>query len=109
MRAMIARTRMTGRSVPAVSAIEAELVALERADVDVKTFLKRLRAEPSLERRRALAKSNGRFIGALDRAFEASITAQGPDAIPIFTPLRDRTVASATNDLMTLCEWQIAG
>ena len=110
LEAMAAHTRMNGGSRSSgASPIEPELVALERADLDVRTFLKRLRAEPDLERRRALARSDGNLIGALDRAFAASITAQGPDATPIFTPLRDQIVASVINELLSLCEWKIAG
>jgi hypothetical protein len=99
MRAMIAHTRIDGRSRPAVSLIEPELVTLEQADLKLNAFLKRLRAERDLERRRAPAESNGKLIGVLDRAFAASIQAQGPDGTPIFTPLRERVVASAIKSL----------
>jgi hypothetical protein len=107
MRVMAAHTRKTG-SRSNVSPIEAELAALEEAAIVVGAFMGRIRAESDLKRRRSLAKSDGVCIGILDKAFSASITAQGSDAIPIYTPLRDQAVASAINELMTLCEWKIA-
>jgi hypothetical protein len=43
----------------------------------------------------------------LDKAFAASITAQGRDAALIHTPFRNQIVASAVTELMSLCDWKI--
>jgi hypothetical protein len=43
----------------------------------------------------------------LDKAFAASITAQGRDATLIHTPFRNQIVASAVTELMSLCDWKI--
>jgi len=108
MRAVAAHTSLTGRSRSSgASSIEGELVALEQADLDVKAFLERLAAEPDVRRRRAIVKSAGKVIGALDEAFGASIAAQGPDAATVYTPLRNETVASAINELLRLCKWKL--
>ena len=49
--------RLRHNEASAVSAIEPELTELEQADIAVKAFLQRLRAEPDVERRRAFASS----------------------------------------------------
>jgi len=49
--------RLRHNEASAVSAIEPELAELEQADITVKAFLQRLRAEPDVERRRAFASS----------------------------------------------------
>jgi len=107
MRAMAAHTRRTG-SRSNVSPIEAELAALEEAAIAVEAFLNCLRAERAVARRRVLAKSDAGCIGMLDKAFAASITAQGRDATLIHTPFRNQIVASAVTELMSLCDWKIA-
>jgi hypothetical protein len=109
MRAVAAHTSLTSKSRSSgASSIEVELVALEQADIAVKAFLKRLRGERDIEGRRLLARSEGRVIGALDQAFEASITAQVPDATAVYTPLRNEVIGSAINELLSLCNWNIA-
>ena len=105
--AMAAHTRKTG-SRSNVSPIEAELAALEEAAIAVEAFLNCLRAERAVARRRALAKSDAGCIGMLDKAFAASITAQGRDATLIHTPFRNQIVALAVTELMSLCDWKIA-
>jgi hypothetical protein len=108
MKAVAAHARLNGGSRSSrVSPIEAELAALEKADMDVKTFLKRLRAERDVDRRRALARSGASVIGALDRAFQDSLTAQGREAIVVFTPLREQAVAWAIGEILSLCDWTI--
>jgi hypothetical protein len=107
MRAMAAHTRKTG-SRSNVSPIEAELAALEEAVIAVEAFLNCLRSERAVARRRVLAKSDAGCIGMLDKAFAASITAQGRDATLIHTPFRNQIVASAVTELMSLCDWKIA-
>ncbi len=72
-------------------------------------FLQRLRGESDLERGRLLAESTGKFIGTFDQALEASIKAQDPDAAVVCTPLRIKVVGSGVNELLSLCEWKIAG
>jgi hypothetical protein len=109
MRAVAAHSSHTGRARSSgACSIEPELMALEQADLNVKAFLKRLRAEPDVRRRRAIVKSAGKVIGALDEAFGASIAAQGPDAATVYTPFRNEVVASAINELMSLCKWKLA-
>jgi hypothetical protein len=44
----------------------------------------------------------------LDKAFAASITAQGPDATAVYTPLRNEVVGAAINEFLSLCNWHIA-
>jgi hypothetical protein len=95
LEAMAVHNHMNTGWRSAVSPMEAELMALERADIAVNSFLKRLRAEPDVERRRSLARSDGKLIGALDGAFAASITAHGRDATAVYAPLRNVVVGSA--------------
>jgi hypothetical protein len=70
--------------------------------------LRALRAEPDTERRRALFKSKGKTIGALEKAFAATITAQGPDAIAIYTPLQNQVVGAVINEALNLCGLRVA-
>ena len=112
LKAMEDHVRATGRlgqnAGGQPSRLHVDLDNLEQASQSVENFLRRLRSEPDLSRRRALAKSEGTVIGALEAAFEASIKAQALDATMVFSPFRDRVVGSAIGELLSLCEWKIA-
>jgi hypothetical protein len=69
--------------------------------------LKRLRAEPDLERRRELANVVGPDVGALDNAFAAVHDALPQDDRPLCEMVRDGCVGQAAGELLALCRMQL--
>jgi hypothetical protein len=101
-------TRRTGyvRAKPAPVRYDAELetkiAELEAATDAVDAFLKKLRAEPSVERRRTMP---ARCIGRLDRALQAVI-GDGTDAF-LRKLFADDTIGRVIGEHLDLCNWEI--
>jgi hypothetical protein len=106
--ALAAHERRTGRqpnrSMPprADHELETKIAELEAATEQVDAFLKTLRAEPTVEGRRAL---DAKCIGRLDRALAATIgTGSGAFLRKVFC---DDQMGQLIAEVMALCEWTV--
>jgi hypothetical protein len=110
--ALAEHERRTGR-VPARAAperfdpaVEAQIAAIEISGAEVDALLKRLRAEPSVERRRTMVENGaGRCVGAHERALAATI-GSGTDAFlrQLFV---DQQMQAVMGQVADLCEWRV--
>jgi hypothetical protein len=73
----------------------------------VEEMLVRLRREPDLRRRREILKKEGGRVGELDRLFEADFVRQGPEAVTVFGPFRDRVIGGVIGELLELTEMRV--
>jgi hypothetical protein len=105
-------TRKTGRVQhrPAPERFDPQTEAwcseIETTGAAVDALLKQLRAEQSVEHRRALIEGGaGKVIGRYERALEATVT--GPDAF-LRRAFVDQQIGSLSGEILGLCEWTIA-
>jgi len=85
--------------------VEAQIHALEASGREVDALLAKLRAESSVERRRALIEGGaGKSIGRLERAFEATVT--GRDAF-LRRAFVDQQMAQMLAEIASLCEYRV--
>jgi hypothetical protein len=80
--------------------LDAILPAADRVDV----FLKGLRAEPDVERRRALLKQNGRLVGELEQALQAVFVAGGPECPALMRPWLSEQLIQIMGETLALCQ-----
>lgn len=80
--------------------LDAILPAADRVDV----FLKGLRAEPDVERRRALLKQNGRLVGELEQALQAVFVAGGPECPALMRPWLSEQLIQIMSETLALCQ-----
>jgi len=84
---------------------DAVLDALEAASDRVEAMLQELRREPDAQKRRALFQRDGRAVGALHDAFEASL-ATDPVRL-LHEPFARKVVGHAIAEAMSLCNLQL--
>jgi DNA-binding transcriptional MocR family regulator len=78
--------------------------AIDRAASAVQDLLDRLRAETSVEARRALLRAEGRRVGELHRLLESDLEERGPEYPKIYGPYFSEMFAHVTAEAMELCE-----
>jgi hypothetical protein len=88
----------------ATDEIGADLMKLAH---DFQAGLVQMRAEPSLARRRELAKEFGPLIGALDRKLQASLGLIPEDERTFIRKGTDQITREAIGELLRLCSWKL--
>jgi hypothetical protein len=83
---------------------------IERLGEAVADGFKRLEAEPSLDKRRAMVREVvGLNVGRLDRAFAASVASAAEHEQPILQVYADSVVRGMIGTMLQLCELEYAG
>jgi hypothetical protein len=92
-----------------VGEINAIIIELEYTASCVDEFLNKLRAEPDIEKRRAIVKSGeARCVGALVRAVEKAHATQSEARRVVERPYIDNIIRGAASAVFGLCHWTIA-
>jgi hypothetical protein len=81
------------------------LRAAERANEGVDVLLDELRAEPDIEKRRALFRSGGKVIGDFIRATDALVRTD--PLRQIHKPFMDKAAGTAISTALDLCQWEL--
>lgn len=98
--------RVSGMSLPGPSPMPAGAIdAIVSANESVERFLRRLRATPTAEARRKILASEGRIVGALERAFTAALAAD--EYAILHQPFVDQVLHDLVGEIVRLCELKI--
>jgi hypothetical protein len=84
------------------------LAALMPAADRVDAFLKGLRAEPDVERRRAMLRREGRVVGELEQVLEAVFVATGPECPALMRPWLSEQLIEIMSETLALCEMRFS-
>jgi hypothetical protein len=86
---------------------DADLNALENAAAAVDGLLDRLRAEPDIDNRRTLLRTDGRVIGALVQALDRVREGHGEPQRQVEGPFCDKMVGEVISEALALCELEL--
>jgi hypothetical protein len=91
----------------ASAAVTDEILAASEA---VEKLLDKLHtaADENVEQARALLRSEGHHIGALDHALECGLAGLQPGEVGVLKIVRDYVIGAATGEALQLCDWQLA-
>jgi hypothetical protein len=100
--------RVLGNGGERANGGDADLDALEEAAVAVDDLLDRLRAEPSLKKRRAVLQRDGGMIGAFVDALDRVRAGHGDAMRRVEEPFCNQMVGGVIGEVLHFCDWTLA-
>jgi hypothetical protein len=102
LRALARRDAATSNQTP-----NAACDRIERIWGELEPALETARAEPDLEKRRAMIGDFGYLVGELDRAMETAAAGSHPDQAPLLNIVRENTIGQLIAEVLEIGYWRL--